>query len=45
LVIEGKATLRDMETSWSLLDMADANDVLDSIASAEAEWHKRNKPK
>lgn len=37
----GKATREALETTWSIDDVADANDVLDACAEAETAAAKR----
>jgi hypothetical protein len=38
---EGKATKEALETTWSIDDIADANDVLDAWHEAESELAKK----
>lgn len=41
-LVEAKvATLRDLETWWSVDDVFDANDVLDAVAEARAEAQRQ----
>lgn len=41
LVAEGVATLTEIETRWSIDDVADANTVLDALEDARARAAKR----
>jgi hypothetical protein len=43
LVLEGAATLNELETTWSLDDLLRANAVLDFRAEVEAEAIKKAK--
>lgn len=41
LVTQRIATLQELETSWSLCQLANANDALDALAEAEAELRRQ----
>lgn len=43
LVVEGIATLEELNRSWSLCDMVDANDVLDAWRDAQREANEQPK--
>lgn len=46
LVSKQWATLQELETHWSIDDVADANDALDAMLEAEFEAHeKKARPK
>lgn len=43
LVLEGKATRHEIQTHWSIDDLADANDALDAWYEAKARAEKKVK--
>jgi hypothetical protein len=46
VLIDQKATLHELETNWSWMDMMNAIEIIDAFAEAEAEWReKRDKKK
>jgi hypothetical protein len=45
LVEKGKATLQELETWWSIDDVADMNDLIDAMAEAEAKVRKAEEAK
>lgn len=45
VVTERIATLTEVETSWSLADLYDANDALDAIADAQRAESERQAAK
>lgn len=42
LVTKRIATLTELETTWSLMDMVNANEALQAVAAAEYEFNKRH---
>ena len=43
IVLAQIATLKEIETYWSIDDLADANEALDIKAEAEDHMHKQNR--
>lgn len=43
LVLDGVATLQEIETWWSIDDLADAHEALDVRASIEAAVNQKNR--
>lgn len=41
LILEGKATRREIQEWWSIDDLADANDALDAWQEAERKAQRR----